>query len=105
MDDSSKAQEQLSLAWLDDSANDENLLNQQQLRLLDSNLKLLKNKDELDEYLKSTDARITFIVNGSLGEQVVPAIHNSPKIIAIYIFCYNVEKHKIWSAKFTEVFV
>jgi hypothetical protein len=105
MDDSSKAQEQLSLAWLDDSANDENLLNQQQLRLLDSNLKLLKNKDEFDEYLKSTDARITFIINGRLGEQLVPTIHNSPKIIAIYIFCYDVEKHKKWSSEFTEVFV
>ena len=106
MSDNSNDQK-LSLAWLDDSANDENAANQQQLRLIDSDLKMLKNKTECDEYLNSQSdgARITLIVNGRLGQQIVPDIKESPKIVAIHVFCMNKELHWTWASKIDKVFV
>jgi hypothetical protein len=106
MGDNSNDQK-LSLAWLDDSINEENAVNQQQLRLIDNNLKILKNKTECNEYLNSQPdgARITLIVNGRLGKEVVPDIKESPKIIAIHVFCMNKEAHLVWASKIEKVFV
>jgi hypothetical protein len=101
--------EKLSLIWLDDSANEsqDNIIGQQQLRLVDSNFKMFKNKNECEEHIKSqsADARITFIVNGRLGQQIVPEIHSLAQIVTIYIFCMNKEAHLIWSANYNKVFL
>ncbi|CAF3527703.1 unnamed protein product [Rotaria sordida] len=79
----------LSLVWLDNSNSDsqENVFTQQQLRLFDSNLKLFKTTNECETYIKSqsTDAHITLIVNGGLGKQLVPNVHDLSQIIAIYV--------------------
>lgn len=95
----------ISLIWLDDS--DENTAIQQQLCLLDKNLQTFKTISECEEYIKSrpADACITLIVNGRLGEQIVPNIHELPQISAIYVFCFKKELHEKWAKNHTKVFV
>ncbi|CAF0780037.1 unnamed protein product [Rotaria sordida] len=97
----------LSLVWLDNSNSDsqENVFTQQQLRLFDSNLKLFKTTNECETYIKSqsTDAHITLIVNGGLGKQLVPNVHDLSQIIAIYVYCMNLEEHKKWTSNFSKV--
>ncbi len=99
----------ISLVWLDDSSNDsaENVLAQQQLRLLDKNLQIFKSINECEAYIKSqsVDARITLIVNGRLGEQIVPGIHQLSQIIAIYVYCMKKEVHEKWASHYDKVLV
>jgi hypothetical protein len=98
-----------SLAWLDDSSNDsaENVFAQQQLRLLDKNLQIFKSIKECEDYIQSqsVDARITLIVNGRLGEQIVPSIHQLSQIIAIYVYCMNKAAHEKWASNHNKVLV
>jgi hypothetical protein len=64
--------------------------------------RLLKTFDDMDEcvkYINSiiTDEKIIFIVSGRFGEEVLPNIYQSSKIVSIYVFCYDKTKHEIWS--------
>jgi hypothetical protein len=94
----------MSLVWLDNSADDDTT---QQLKVLDNNLKIFKDKNECEEYVKSQspDARITLIVNGTLGQELVPTIDSLPQIITIYVYCMNKEVHEKWAKTFPKVFV
>ncbi len=98
-----------SLAWLDDSTNDseENVIAEQQFRLVESNFKMFKTKNECEEYLKSESVNtcITLIVNGRLGEQIVPVIHSLPQVVVIYVYCMKREVHEKWAANFDKVFI
>ncbi len=98
-----------SLAWLDDSTNDsqDNVVAEQQLRLLESDLKMFKTINECEEYVKSesADTRITLIVNGRLGEQIVPVIDSLPQVVDIYVYCMKKEVHEKWAVNFNKVFV
>ncbi|CAF2600933.1 unnamed protein product [Rotaria sp. Silwood2] len=95
------------LIWLDDSNSDsqENVIVRQELCLLNSNFKMFQTKNECEEYIKSqsADVHITLIVNGRLGHQLVPNIHDLPQIIAIYVYCMNQEEHKKWALNFAKV--
>jgi hypothetical protein len=99
----------ISLAWLDNSPDDaaDHVFAQEQLRLLDKNLQIFKNIKECEDYIKSqsVDARITLIVNGRLGHQIVPDIHQLSQIIAIYVYCLNKELHEKWASNFNKVLV
>jgi len=97
-----------SLAWLDDSPNDsqENIFTQQQLRLVNSNFKMLESINECEEYVKSqsADTSITLIVNGRLGREIVPVIHPLTQVVTIYVYCFNREAHAKWAKEFNKVF-
>lgn len=97
-----------ALAWLDDSINDSQDNNnvQQQLRLIDDNFKMFKTKTECDEYIKSQSANvhITLIVNGRLGQEIVPGIHALPQVVTIYVYCMHREAHEKWAANHEKVF-
>jgi len=98
----------MSLAWLDDSKNDseDDINNQEYLRTLDNEFKMLKSRPEYDEYMKTqpADARISLIVNGKLGQEIVPDIHSSTQIINIYVYCMDKVKHEKWAKNYDKVF-
>jgi hypothetical protein len=97
----------VSLVWLDDSIDHskENINGQQQLRILDNNLKTFKNDDECEKYakLQFRFTRIVLIVSGKLGQKIIPRIHEFPQVISIYVFCLNKQLHEKWAKGFTKV--
>jgi response regulator RpfG family c-di-GMP phosphodiesterase len=99
----------MSLVWLDSSTNnpEEHIATEQQLRLLDTNLKTCNDEKECEDYLKSQpeNAHIVLIANGKLGQQLVPKIHNLPQIVSIYVYCLNKKAHEQWVTEFTKVFI
>lgn len=100
----------ISIVWLDSNSGDaseQNISAETKLRKFDSNLKIFKDKDECDQYLKSQNSKgsIILIVNGALGEEIVKSIHYLSPIISIYVFCWDVEKHKKWAKDYDKVVV
>jgi len=49
------------------------------------------------------EENIFMIISGSLGEIVIPTIHNMPQIDSIYVFCRNELKHKQWAQKWLKI--
>ena len=47
--------------------------------------------------------RVFLIASGSLGQNLVPKIHDFPQVYAIYIYCVNVEFHQTWTQKYSKV--
>jgi hypothetical protein len=98
----------ISIIWLDSSDNsDENIANQEQLRTFDPNLKMFKDDNECEKYIESQFGKpnIILIVNGVLGEKLVPRVHTFPQVISIYVFCWNKTQHEKWAKEFPKVFV
>jgi hypothetical protein len=99
----------ISLVWLDDSIrNSENdIAALQELRTFDPNLKLFQTDTECENYIKSQSDQscIVLIVNGRLGQQIVPRVQDLAQIIAIYVFCFNKEYHQTWAKDFAKVFI
>ncbi|CAF1274439.1 unnamed protein product [Rotaria sordida] len=96
-----------SFVWLDDSVNtlQESIDAQQRLRLLINQLKTFENIDLCEEYIKSLSEsdRIVLIVSGTLGQQIVPRVHEHQQIVAIYVYCGNKERNELWTKKFSKV--
>ncbi len=99
----------MSLVWLDDTikTSEEDTAAQQELRTFDPNLKLFQNDTECENYIRSQSDQscIILIVNGKLGQQIIPRIQDLPQIIAIYVFCFNIEFHQKWTKDIAKVFV
>ncbi|CAF3143544.1 unnamed protein product [Rotaria socialis] len=97
----------LSIVWLDDSDENsqENMSIQQHLRALSSNFKMFKAINDCEQYLKNQPETtpISLIVSGRLGKDLVPVINSLPQIIVIYIYCYNVQEHKLWAVEYDKV--
>jgi hypothetical protein len=84
--------EDIIIIWLDETIeNPEKMLLSQRKTLLLSYRKSIRsfiNSFECHEYIeKMSDVRILFVVSGSLGEKIVPIIHDLSQITFIYIFC------------------
>jgi hypothetical protein len=79
--------------------NPEKLLSSQRKTLLLSYIKSIQSFvhcGECREYIeKISNVRIFFVVSGSLGEKIVPIIHDLPKLTFIYIFCADKSKHEV----------
>lgn len=49
------------------------------------------------------DEKIFLIVFDSIGQIIVPQIHQMPQVDAIFVFCRNEALHKEWTAKWTKI--
>lgn len=49
------------------------------------------------------DEQVFFITSGTLGQKVVPIIHEKPLIHSIYVFCQNDVLHKQWAEKWSKI--
>jgi len=52
---------------------------------------------------KCANKRVFLVSTGSLGEQIVPKIHNLPQMYAIYIYCQDTKRHSQWGNKLSKV--
>ena len=99
--------ETYSLIWLDASVNSsqENVEAQQQLRTSINHLRIFEDDEQCENYIRSVpkEDRIVMIVNGPLGRQIVPRIHQLRQVFSICVYCMNKEKHKEWAQEFSKV--
>ena len=96
-----------TLLWLDDSiqTTGEDTAAQQELRALDPNLKIFQSDIECESYIRAQSAQslVVLIVNGSLGQKIVPRVQDLPQLVAIYIFCFSRDFHLTWSKDIAKV--
>jgi len=62
-------------------------------------------EDRCKEFIrdKCADRRVFLVTSGSLGKQIVPAIHNLSQVYAIYIYCSDVKYHLEWTKEYPKV--
>ena len=53
--------------------------------------------------MKFNDEKAFVIVSGSLGQHLVPNIHDMPQLDAIYIFCGNKSRHEQWTKEWIKI--
>lgn len=99
--------ESLSLIWLDADVNKskDNLDVQKRLRSVINYLKTFHDPTECENHIRSVPDgdRLLFIVSGGLGRDIVPRIYKLRQVLAIYVFCYDKQKHKEWTDNYTKV--
>lgn len=47
--------------------------------------------------------KVFLIVSGSIGEKVLPSIHEQTQIVCVYIFSFDTHKHQEWGKKFSQI--
>ena len=105
--DSTDRIEDFIIIWLD--ANMEN--NQQilfkrhfSLQNFNSFVRTFIDSNLCIEYIMEVqEEQIFFIVSGSLGQSIVPMIHDLTQILKIYVFCTNTTVHSQWVKSFQKI--
>ncbi|CAM4956883.1 unnamed protein product [Rotaria socialis] len=99
--------EDFIIIWLDAVINnDHHVLFKRQFSLdISSNcIHTFVDQYECVEYIRRNEnEHIFLVVSGSLGENIVPLVHNLSQICKIYIFCADKAKHTSWSKAFIKV--
>ncbi|CAF1386539.1 unnamed protein product, partial [Didymodactylos carnosus] len=93
--------EAYSLVWLTiDTKN----LDVTLLRKSINYVKVFHDFEQCEQYIKEIiDEKITFIVSDSMGQNLVPRIHDLKQVNAIYVFCFDKQKNKKWTMKYTKI--
>ncbi|CAM4876627.1 unnamed protein product [Rotaria socialis] len=95
--------------WLDNHIEDikeaDYVLRKPDLGHLIEYLKIYKDFEACQQYIDSLDNadKVFLIVSGSLGEKMLPSIHELAQIVCIYIFCVDIHKHQEWAKKFSKI--
>ncbi|CAF4003174.1 unnamed protein product, partial [Adineta steineri] len=95
------------LVWVDASI-DETKKNCQntltQLRAVINDVTICTQSDQCIQFLdKFKDEKAFVITSGSLGEHLVPEIHDMPKLDAIYIFYNNTSSDQLWTRDWNKI--
>jgi len=95
------------LVWLDPhvDTSKENVRTQRRLREILTCLITFDRVKACEDWLKKcySDEKIILIVSGAYGEEIVPRIHDTPSIVAIYVYCLDVDRNKIWASNYSKV--
>ncbi|CAF2517858.1 unnamed protein product [Rotaria sp. Silwood2] len=95
------------LVWLDPNVdtNTENVKTQECLREILTCLITFDTVEACQNWLKKccSDEKIILIVSGAYGQQIVPQIHHLSAIVAIYIYCLDIERNKDWTQNFAKI--
>ena len=95
------------IVWIDPSVNSNksNRETQQSLRKVSTSLiifdAVLPSQQFLEDY--SSNQKIVLIVSGAYGRELVPKIHQLPMIMAIHVYCLDVEGNKGWAQRFAKI--
>ncbi|CAF1063376.1 unnamed protein product [Didymodactylos carnosus] len=95
-----------TIVWLDAnvSSSDDNVNAKVRLRQAINHVETFEDKQKCIDHIVSLESeQIYFIVSGSLGESVVPLIHEKPQIESIYVFCFTKGKHEEWAKHYEKV--
>ncbi|UJR13167.1 hypothetical protein I4U23_000190 [Adineta vaga] len=88
------------IVWLDSSIHNNNPDCQntiKQLQQVVTDVHTFTDNDQCIEFILNTIAtKVCMIVSGSVGQDIVPCIHDISKIDSIFIFCGNKNQHEQW---------
>ncbi|CAF0817847.1 unnamed protein product [Rotaria sordida] len=98
--------ESFACLWLDQNINStqDNLQTHKELRQVINHLRIFDNIDECEQYIRQiTNEKLVLIVSGSLGQQLIPQLHDLPQFSACYIFCQDQKANEQWANKYHKV--
>ncbi|CAF1356566.1 unnamed protein product [Adineta steineri] len=95
------------LIWLDSNIDTRTKYSQNIVTQLDSvihNVKISTDNGHCLQLIQSmTDDKICMVVSGTLGEQIVPRVHNMSQVYAIFVFCANKTRHEQWAKDWSKI--
>ncbi|CAF1496042.1 unnamed protein product [Adineta steineri] len=95
------------LIWLDSNINEtsgdcQNTITK--LRCAVNDVHTYTNGDECLEFIQSiVDKKVCMIISGSLGQHIVPRVHNMSQVDSILIFCGNKKYHEQWTKDWPKI--
>jgi tetratricopeptide (TPR) repeat protein len=95
------------LIWLDsniDDNNDDCHNTVSQLRRVVNDVNTFTDRDRCVQFIERIkDEKACMIISGSLGEHIVPRIHNMSQVDSIFIFCGNKKHHEQWTKDWSKI--
>ncbi|CAF0720604.1 unnamed protein product [Adineta steineri] len=95
------------LIWLDNNIDDDNAdcsNTIKQLKRVVNNVNTFTEGDQCVEFIQTiTNNKVCMIVSGSLGQHIVPHVHDMSQVDTIFIFCNNQEWHKQWAKEWPKI--
>ncbi|CAF0950562.1 unnamed protein product [Adineta steineri] len=95
------------LIWLDSNINESNNDCQNtitKLRCAVNDIKTYTNGNQCLEFIQTVvDNKVCMIISGSLGQQIVPRVHNMSQLDSIFIFCGNKKYHEQWTKDWPKI--
>jgi len=96
-----------SVIWLDSNINEKNedchnTINQ--LRRVVNTINTFTDTDQCIQFIKNiVDKKTSLIISGSLGQHIVPHVHNLSQVDSIFIFCANRKRHEQWAKEWPKI--
>ncbi|CAF1428100.1 unnamed protein product [Adineta steineri] len=95
------------LIWLDSNINDNNVdcsNTIKQLKRAVNNVNTFTDVYQCVEFIRTiNNNKVCMIVSGSLGQHIVPHVHDMSQVDTIFIFCNNQEWHKQWAKEWPKI--
>ena len=95
------------LIWLDGNIDENNSDCRNtitQLRRSMNNISIFTDGEECVQFLEDMqDEKSCMIISGTLGQQIVPRIHNLTQVDTIFIFCGNKQYHEEWAKNWPKI--
>ncbi|CAF1422468.1 unnamed protein product [Adineta steineri] len=95
------------LIWLDNNINDNNAdcsNTIKQLKRVINNINTFTDGDQCIEFIQTiNNNKVCMIVSGSLGQHIVPYVHDMSQVDTIFIFCNNQQWHKQWAKEWPKI--
>ncbi|CAF1056680.1 unnamed protein product [Adineta steineri] len=95
------------LVWLDNNIDDDNADRSdtiKQLKRIVNNVKTFTNGEECVNFIQTiTNNKVCIVVSGSLGQHIVPRVHDMSQMDTIFILCNNQECHKQWTKEWPKI--
>ncbi|UJR16763.1 hypothetical protein I4U23_003663 [Adineta vaga] len=103
-DDHDKQLKIFSLIWLDTNLT-ESRDTERKLRCIINHVKKFQDVKQCLNFIeeRSQKDRLVVIVNGKLGKEIVPYIHDYKHVISIYVYCADKKTNEQWSSKFSKI--
>ncbi|CAF0903839.1 unnamed protein product [Adineta steineri] len=95
------------LIWLDSNIDESNNDCQNtitKLRRAVNDINTYTNGDQCLEFIQTiVDKKVCMIISGSLGQHIVPRVHNMSQVDSIFIFCGNKKYHEQWAKDWPKI--
>jgi hypothetical protein len=98
--------ESFTCVWLDGSVNetDDSRQTEQKLRQIINHLFTCNDEKKCEKYIRNTtQEKVVLIVSGTMGQHIIPRIHNLSQLSAYYVFCANKQFHTAWASHYSKV--
>jgi hypothetical protein len=75
-----------------------------QLRRMVNDVNTFTDGDGCIQFIEDiNDNKICMIISGSLGQHIVPRVHNMSQVDSIVIFCGNKKRHEQWTKEWSKI--